>query len=66
LDDEELLEIQRIAGRKQITVAEWVRQTLRAAYRGEFNGNGAHQLAAIRAVYRHSFPTAEVDEAGAD
>ena len=62
LDDEELLEIQRIAELKQMTVAEWVRQTLRAARKGESTGDPAHKLAAIRAASRHSFPTADVDE----
>jgi hypothetical protein len=41
LDSEELLEIQRIAEVKQMTVAEWVRQTLRAARRGESSGDPA-------------------------
>ena len=62
LDDEELLEIQRIAAIKQMTVAEWVRQTLRAARRGEASGDPADKLAAIRSAARHSFPTADVDE----
>ena len=62
LDDEELLEIQRIAEIKQMTVAEWVRQTLRAARRGESSGDPTKKLAAIRAAARNSFPTADVDE----
>ena len=62
MDDEELLEIQRIAELKQLTVAEWVRQTLRAARMGESTGDPALKLAAIRAASRHSFPTADVDE----
>ena len=62
LDGEELLEIQRIAEAKQMTVAEWVRQTLRAARRGESRGDPAHKLAAIRTASRNSFPTADVDE----
>ena len=47
LDDEELMEIQRIAELKQMTVAEWVRQTLRAARRGESTGDPAHKLIPI-------------------
>ena len=62
LSDEELLEIQRIAELKQMTVAEWVRQTLRAARRGESSGDPTHKLAVIRAAARNSFPTAEIDE----
>jgi hypothetical protein len=62
LDDEELLGIQRVAELKQMTVAEWVRQTLRAARKGESTGDPAHKLAAIQAAARNSFPTADVDE----
>jgi hypothetical protein len=62
LDDEELLGIQRVAELKQMTVAEWVRQTLRAARKGESTGDPAHRLAAIQAAARNSFPTADVDE----
>jgi len=62
LDDEELLEIQRIAELKQMTVAEWVRQTLRAARKGQSSGDPTSKLAAIRAAARNSFPTADVDE----
>ena len=62
LDDEELLEIQRIAELKQMTVAEWVRQPLRAARKGESSGDPTSKLAAIRAAARNSFPTADVDE----
>ena len=62
LDDEELLEIQRLAAIKQMTVAEWVRQTLRAARRGESSGDPTKKLAAIRAAARNSFPTADVEE----
>jgi hypothetical protein len=62
LDDEELLEIQRIAEVKQMTVAEWVRQTLRAARKGESIGNPSHKLAAIRGAARNAFPTADIDK----
>ena len=62
LDDEELLGIQRIAELRQMTVAEWVRQTLRAARKGESTGDPTHKLSAIRAAARNSFPTADIDE----
>ena len=54
-------EIQRIAELKQMTVAEWVRQTLRAARKVESSGDPTSKLAAIRAAARNSFPTADVD-----
>jgi hypothetical protein len=62
LDDEELQEIQRIAELKQMTVAEWVRQSLRAARKGESTGDPGRKLASVRAAARNSFPTADVEE----
>lgn len=66
LDDAELRDIQRIARRQRVTVAEWVRRTLRAARRREPGGDVAKKLEAVRAAVRHSFPTAEIDEMLAD
>ena len=62
LDDKEHREIQRIAQAKQMTVAEWVRQTLRAARRGESTGDTARKLEAIQTAARHSAPTADIDQ----
>jgi hypothetical protein len=39
-----------------------VRQTLRAARKGESAGDPSHKLAAIRTAARNSFPTADIDE----
>jgi hypothetical protein len=66
LDDAELREIQRIARRQRLTVAEWVRQALRVARRREPGGDATRKLEAVRAAVRHSFPTAGVDEMLAD
>lgn len=66
LDDAELREIQRIARRQRLTVAEWVRQALRAARRREPGGDATRKLEAVRAAVRHSFPTAPIDEMLAD
>jgi hypothetical protein len=62
LDEAELRDIQRIARRQRLTVAEWVRQTLRAARRREPGGDVARKLEAVRAAVRHAFPTAGIDE----
>ena len=62
LDDAELRDIQRIARRQHVTVAEWVRQVLRAARRREPGGDVSRKLEAVRAAAGHAFPTAEVDE----
>jgi hypothetical protein len=61
LDEAELRDIQRIARRQRLTVAEWVRQTLRAARRREPGGDVARKLEAVRAAVRHAFPTAGID-----
>jgi hypothetical protein len=62
LDEDELAEIQTIANRKRMTVAEWVRQALRRARQQEPLGNRTQKLAAIRVAAQHSFPTADIDQ----
>jgi predicted Holliday junction resolvase-like endonuclease len=58
LEESELRRIERLARREQITVAEWVRQTLRAARRNAIR----RKLEVVRTAVQHSFPTAEVEE----
>jgi hypothetical protein len=48
--------------KKQMTVAEWVRQTLRAARRGEPAGDPGRKLQAIQSAAKHSFPSADIDQ----
>ena len=62
LDDEELMDIQRVAQMKQMTVAEWVRQALRAARRGESAGDPGRKLQAIQAAARYSFPSGDIEK----
>jgi len=62
LEEAELRDLQRVARAHRMTVAEWVRQTLRAARRREPLGDGAKKLKAIRAAAHHAFPTADIDE----
>ena len=62
LEERELREIRRIARAKGTTVAEWVRQALRSARRGEPMGDAKKKLEVVRSATRHSFPTAEVDK----
>lgn len=62
LAEEELREIQQVARRQRVTVAEWVRQALRVARREHGAGDPHRKMAAVRAAVRHSFPTAEVDQ----
>ncbi len=55
-------DLRRVARARKMTVAEWVRQALRAARRQEPEGDAGAKLAAIRSAARHGFPTADVDE----
>jgi hypothetical protein len=66
LDESELRDIQRIARRHKTTVAEWVRQALRAARRGEGAGDAGRKLEAIRQATRHGFPSGSIEEMLAD
>lgn len=45
-----------------MTVAEWVRQALRAARRNQPRTGANAKLEAIRAASQHSFPTADIDQ----
>lgn len=62
LEESELRDLQRVARAHRMTVAEWVRQTLRAARRREPLGEAAKKLKAIRTAVGHAFPTADIDE----
>ena len=62
LDEPEWREVKRAARARRVTVAEWVRQALRAARRQEPSGDLDRKLDAIRAASRHAFPTADMDQ----
>ncbi len=62
LDEPELREIQRLARRQNLTVAEWVRQALRAARHSVPRSDTGKKLQVVRAAVEHSFPTADIDE----
>jgi hypothetical protein len=66
LDDAELRELRRVARSRRMTVAEWVRQALRAARRREPTGEIGPKLDAIRRAALHGFPTGDIDEMLAD
>ncbi len=61
LEESELKEIRRAARRRRLTVADWVRQALRAAKAAEAGRDAASKLEAIRAAARFSFPTGDID-----
>jgi hypothetical protein len=62
LDDPEWREIQRAARAQRLTIAEWVRQALRAARKQQPRGDLDRKLAAVRAASRHAFPTGDIDQ----
>ena len=59
-EDAEYLEIQASAHRCRVTVAEWVRQTLRRT-RHDHPATVEAKLAAVAEAARHEFPTADID-----
>ncbi len=62
IEDTEYRKIFRVAKRQGMTLAEWVRQALRAAYRQEPLGDREKKLAAVRTAASHEFPTADIDQ----
>jgi predicted 2-oxoglutarate/Fe(II)-dependent dioxygenase YbiX len=62
LEERELREIQRAARAQRVTVAEWVRQALRAARRRQTTVDPRKKIEAIRAAARHSFPVGDIEQ----
>jgi hypothetical protein len=61
LQDPEYREIQRMAGSRHMSIAEWVRQALDLARRRQPLGEVEKKLEAIRAAARHESPTSDID-----
>ncbi len=62
LDEPEWREIRRSARASRMTVAEWVRQALRAARARTPSTDAAKKLDTIRAAARFTLPTADIDQ----
>jgi len=62
LEDDELAEIRRVAKRHRMTVAEWVRQTLRRARRDELVAVAEQKLEVVREASRGTYPTADIEQ----
>lgn len=62
LDQSEYDRLQGAAKSRGLSLAEWVRQALRAAYRREPRQDPDKQLAAIRAAARNEYPAGEIDQ----
>jgi hypothetical protein len=66
LDETEWRELQRTARAARTTVAEWVRQALRAARQEASPKDVDQKLASIRRAAQHAFPTADIDRMNAE
>ncbi len=62
LEDAEYRQIQRIAKRHHLTLAEWVRQALRAASREEPEGDPGKKLAVVREAATHGYPSGDIGQ----
>ena len=62
LEEPELRAVQRAARAERMTVAEWVRQALRAARRRAPTADPRRKIESIRAAARHSFPSPDVEQ----
>ncbi len=60
-EDDELLELQRLARRHRMTTAEWVRRSLRAARDAELGADVGQKLSAVRTAAAFSFPTGDIE-----
>jgi hypothetical protein len=60
MEESELAEIRRLAKRRNLTVAEWVREAIRAARRQRPTKDAAKKLASIREAAKLSFPSSDI------
>lgn len=61
LENSEYKGIERSARSRKMSVAEWVRERLIAASRGESPGDPGEKLKVIRAAAKHGFPAGDID-----
>lgn len=61
-EDSELTEIRRFAQEQRMTVAEWVRQTLRRARQSAPGNPAQRKLLAVREGYTGNYPTADIEQ----
>jgi hypothetical protein len=62
VDEREYRDLQRVARRQGVTVAEWVRRSLRAARREVPGGDVGRKLQVLREAAKHEFPTADIEQ----
>jgi negative regulator of replication initiation len=62
MDDDELARIRSVAEREGVSVADWVRRTLKGALQEQPQGDRDKKIARVRAAAAHAFPTAEIEQ----
>ena len=62
IEDEEFREIKALARQNKVSVAEWVRQALRAARQAQPQIETQRKLEAVRSAICYNFPTADIDQ----
>lgn len=62
MNEDEMRELKAIAKRHRMTVAEWVRQVLRAARGQEPRIDPERKLKVIRMAVRQSFPSGDIQQ----
>lgn len=62
LDEAEHAQLCRLAQRKGLTVADWIRDSIRTAARQQPTKTKEKKLAAIRSASRHGAPIADIDQ----
>jgi len=62
LKDPEYREIQRVARSRHMSIAEWVRQALALARRGEPGAGVSKKLEAIRSAAQYDYPVSDIEE----
>lgn len=61
LDDEEMEQIREVADARHLTVAEWVRQALRAARQQAPVYDIETKVQTVREAVEHAYPTGDID-----
>jgi len=62
VDEVELDRMRHVARERHMSLAEWVRQTLREACRREPLRNADRKLAHVRAALAHEFPAPSIEQ----
>jgi hypothetical protein len=62
LQDPEYREIQRAARARHMSIAQWVRQALSLALRGEATDKPSRKLEAVRRAAQYGYPSGDIDQ----